>query len=124
MFFLGWLALCFLVVGAINLYLRHFGLPKGRGQAGRVGGSSDYRTTTGGYGSVTFSGLGAKIGGSPFSGSAVGGGGETGHWINCILSWIYQTQNRVPDFVESWLNALTTEAEKQSVITLRSFKLI
>lgn len=116
MFFLGWLALCFLVVGAINLYLRHFGLPKGRGQAGRVGGG-DFKTT--GYGSVTFSGFGATMGGSPFSGSAVGGG-ETGHWINSILSWIYQTQNRVPDFVESWLNALTTEAEKQSVNTFKS----
>lgn len=117
--FLGWLAACFLVVGLINFYLRRFGLPKRK-----TPGGGDSRST--GYGSGPLSGgSGTSIGGLLHRGafsrgteSAGGGGsGESVHWINSILSWMHQTQNRVPDFVDSWLTSLTTEAEHQNVIT-------
>lgn len=115
MLFLGWLVVCFLVVGLVNFYLRRFGLPRRK-----TPGGGDSKSI--GYGSIPLSGgSGASIGGllhgAAFSrGTGSAGGGESVRWINSILSWMYQTQNRVPDFVDSWLTSLTTVAEHQNVI--------
>jgi len=79
-----------LVVGAINLYLRFFGLPRyGKGAASN--------------GAVP-----QGSGGTPIR------GGETCAWINSALSWIYLHYNSTPEFVDAWLKALNDEARKHS----------
>lgn len=94
MLFLGWLLAAFLVVGAINLYLRFFGLPRYR-KGGVLNG-------------IVSRGLG--LGGAPAL-----RGGETANWINSALSWLYLHYNSTPELVEAWLKALNDEARKHIV---------
>lgn len=77
-----------------------------------------------GYGSIGFSesgGLLLQLQGAAFSrGTAgpAGATGEAGQWVNAAISWIHQTHDRIPEFVNSWLAALTAEAEQQTVIII------
>jgi hypothetical protein len=85
MLFLGWLVAAFLVVGAINLYLRFFGLPKGRSRNALDSSSHPAATVK---------------------------GGESVQWINSALSWLYLHYNSTPELIESWLRALNDTARK------------
>ena len=91
MLFLGWLLAAFLVVGAINLYLRFFGLPKYR--RFRDGVSRDGLLSAG------------------------GGAGESCNWLNTTLSWIQLHYNSTPEFVDAWLRALNDHAKKQAAVS-------
>lgn len=116
MLFLAWLAVCLLAAGSINLYLRRFGLPRRRR---KTAGSGESGST--GYGSIGYSepgGLLQQLQGVAFSRGAAGPAGatagEAGQWVNGVISWIHQTQESLPDFVNSWLAALTAEAEQHT----------
>lgn len=93
MLFLGWLVAAFLVVGAINLYLRFFGLPKGRSRSALDSSSHPAATVK---------------------------GGESVQWINSALSWLYLHYNSTPELIESWLRALNDTARKHPVSTSTS----
>jgi len=86
MLFLGWLLAAFLVVGAINVYLRFFGRPK-------LGSAS------------SLLGTGAN---------SLGGPAESCQWINSLLSWLYLHYDHPPEFVDTWLRSLNEHARKQS----------
>ena len=102
MLFLGWLVAAFVVVGAINLYLRFFGLPRYRKrQAGALEGGSA-------------PGSPGRLSGSPLT-SPVVTGGERTEWLNAALSWLYLHYNSTPEFVETWLRALNEEAKHHVV---------
>ncbi|ELU12045.1 hypothetical protein CAPTEDRAFT_219768 [Capitella teleta] len=86
MLFLGWLLLAFVVVAAINLYLRFFGLPKYR--KGRL-------TTTGPVSLVT--------------------GAEKADWLNAVIAWIHGHYRNTPEIIDTWLRALSEEAKHHAV---------
>lgn len=87
MLFLGWLLLAFVVVLAINLYLRFFGLPRYRKKHdGVIGGGQPLVT-----------------------------GGEKAEWLNAAISWLYKHYNNTPELVETWLRALSEEAKHHAV---------
>ena len=89
MLFLGWLVAAFLVVGAINLYLRFFGLPRNKNRRDEsVHPSSTVK------------------------------GGESVQWINSALSWLYLHYNSTPELIESWLRALNEQTRKHPVSLL------
>ena len=99
MLFLGWILVAFVVVGVVNLYLRFFGVPKGRGQSIQDGGPA-----------------GARAGGSHGgSASVAAGGGETCQWLNAAVSWIYLHYDQTPELVDCWIRALNEQARKHTV---------
>jgi hypothetical protein len=87
MLFLGWLLLAFVVVAAINLYLRFFGLPKYRKGRGIVAGQPVSLVT----------------------------GAEKAEWLNAVLAWIYGHYRSTPEVIETWLRALSEEAKHHAV---------
>ncbi len=91
MLFLGWLLAAFLVVGAINIYLKFFSKSKGKVDAWGKG------TVTGGGGTRTL------------------GDGESCQWVNSVLSWLYLHYDHTPELIESWLRSLNEQARKHSV---------
>ena len=93
MLFLGWLLAAFLVVGAINIYLKFFGRPKLRGIGGETGG-----------GFLGFGGV-----------SASAGPGESCQWVNALFSWLYLHYDSSPEFVDNWLRSLNEQARKHTV---------
>ena len=97
MLFLGWLLVAFVVVGAINLYLRFFGLPRYRK---RQQGALD--------------GVGGSGSGAPLSTPLVKGGEKT-EWLSAAVNWLYQHYNSTPEFVDTWLRALNEEAKHHVV---------
>jgi hypothetical protein len=113
MLFLAWLAVSFLVVAVINLYLRHFGLPRRQGSSGSTAiGKVSSISPELSYFSALSTGLGHAV-------SGVGHGhGETARWINSILTWIHQrapgSGHRI-ELLDVWLKSLTEQAEIQSV---------
>ena len=92
MLFLAWLLVAFLVVGAINIYLKFFGRPKLRDGAG-----------------------GSTIGGFFAPGSGPGVGGESCQWVNSLLSWLYLHYDTCPEFVDTWIRSLNEQTRKQTV---------
>lgn len=100
MLFLGWLLVAFAVVGLVNLYLRFFGLPK----AFQRRRGLDWRSVDG-PGSLANSGALR--------------GGETVQWINSAVAWIYENYPKRPEFIETWMKALSEEAKKYTVSDLR-----
>ena len=99
MLFLGWILVAFVVVGVVNLYLRFFGVPKGRGASIQNAGPA-----------------GARAGGSHGSSASVApGGGETCQWLNAAVSWIYLHYDQTPELVDCWIRALNEQARKHTV---------
>jgi len=98
MLFLAWLAVSFIVVTLINIYLRYFGLPR------RIV-SSDGRVLSSGTSPLTSSTIPTHQ-------------GESAQWINNILTWISQqgpgTRQR-SEVIDAWLKSLTEEAQHYSV---------
>ncbi len=102
MLFLGWLLAAFLVVGAINLYLRFFGLPRARKSV--AGGTVEW--TAGGH----------AAGATPVSLA----GAESCQWLNVILRWFHLQHNKSPTFVETCLKVLNEQAHRRTVSTYSS----
>ena len=92
MLFLGWLLAAFLVVAAINIYLKFFGRPKGKADA-----------------------WGGRIGGAGEGGASSPGVGESCQWVNSVLSWLYLHYDHTPEFIDAWLKSLNEQARKHSV---------
>lgn len=96
MLFLGWVLVAFVVVGLVNLYLRFFGLPKTfQRRRGLDWRSSDGPGSVANNGSIR--------------------SGEPVQWINAAVGWIYENYPKRPEFIETWLKALSAEAKKYTV---------
>lgn len=139
MLFLAWLAVSFVIVVAVNLYLRYFGLPRrplttttttADGRVIASTGTVSYGPGSGStYGSTGFASgfqglFGGLTGGTGITaGASAAGvhGGETGRWVNSVLSWIYsraQSGAARPEILDAWIKALSDEADQQSVRVL------
>lgn len=110
MLFLAWLAVSFLVVAVINLYLRRFGLPRGQAtSASTVFGKVSSTSSVLSHYSTLSTGIGL---------ASSTGHGESAHWINSIVTWIYQrasSSGHRAELLDTWLKSLTEQAEHQSV---------
>ena len=89
MLFLGWLLAAFVVVGAINVYLRFFG--RGKGRPG-----------------------GVLLGSGP---TTSGTAGETCQWLNSVLSWLFLHCDHTPDFIDAWMRGLSEQARKNTLVS-------
>jgi hypothetical protein len=137
MLFLAWLAVSFVIVVAVNLYLRYFGLPRRPLTGTSTTTTADGRVLTstgvvsygpgsgGAPGSTGFTSgfqgfFGGLTGGTAGTGTTVSGvqGGETGRWVNAVLAWIYNrtpSGSARPEVLDAWMKALSDEADQQSV---------
>jgi len=103
MLLLGWIALAFLVIGLVNVYLRIFGRPKCLRRS--VGGPLE-----GGAGSNSY--FSGKLWNSKYFSRD---GGESTVWVNAVLSWVLQNSACRPQVIGVWLAGAAAEANKHTV---------